>query len=73
MVDESMKDGGGLTRLTGCADLHGQVQMYHPLAWGFPDSSKISTPNPGEPQGTLEWSWGSWEVAGNCKVVGRFH
>jgi len=25
------------------------VQMYHPLAWGFPDSSKISTPNPGEP------------------------
>lgn len=25
------------------------VQMYHPLAWGFPDSSKIVTPNPGEP------------------------
>ena len=28
-----------------------QVQMYHPLAWGFPDSSKIVTPNPGEPPG----------------------
>lgn len=25
------------------------VQMYHPLAWGFPDTSKIVTPNPGEP------------------------
>ncbi|CAE7655209.1 ASPM [Symbiodinium microadriaticum] len=25
------------------------VQMYHPFAWGFPDSSKIVTPNPGEP------------------------
>ena len=23
--------------------------MYHPFAWGFPDSSKIATPNPGEP------------------------
>lgn len=25
------------------------VQMYHPVAWGFPDASKIVTPNPGEP------------------------
>jgi len=25
------------------------VQMYHPQAWGFPDSAKIVTPNPGEP------------------------
>eukprot|EP00933_Yihiella_yeosuensis_P045171 TRINITY_DN4049_c0_g2_i1.p1 TRINITY_DN4049_c0_g2~~TRINITY_DN4049_c0_g2_i1.p1 ORF type:complete len:1832 (-),score=407.81 TRINITY_DN4049_c0_g2_i1:158-5284(-) len=25
------------------------VQMYHPEAWGFPDASKIVTPNPGEP------------------------
>jgi hypothetical protein len=25
------------------------VQMYHPDAWGFPDASKIVTPNPGEP------------------------
>ena len=31
------------------AQLLCQVQMYHPFAWGFPDSSKIVTPNPGEP------------------------
>ncbi len=45
-----------------------QVQMYHPLAWGFPDSSKISTPNPGEPQGSLEGrngerQEGCWQVS----------
>ncbi|CAK9087778.1 RNA 3'-terminal-phosphate cyclase (ATP) [Durusdinium trenchii] len=36
--------------------------MYHPLAWGFPDTSKIVTPNPGEPLGAehedfLELKW----------------
>ena len=53
-----------LSQLSGC-----QVQMYHPLAWGFPDTSKIVTPNPGEPLGAehedfLELKWFRTEQAG---------